>query len=151
MTELEQFFYYIKEKKEFVKNSPWKFFLKDSINNNEVYEYRQLQIGTDPFAKMEWIIERKTNQTLFAVTIHGGILPIKCIEFKPEDIHNFLERALLEKNNNSIFRGPKRYDQPNSSYHNNYQGTFESFEGIEIIMHQGISVYKANYSGGIVK
>ncbi len=64
---------------------------------------------------------------------------------------DFLKEALLLVPYDKPFRGPGDYSNGDHSYHCEVVGTFEWFQGREVIQYKGKEIYECVFHGGLVE
>ncbi len=64
---------------------------------------------------------------------------------------DFLKEALLLVPTDKPFRGPSDYSNGDHSYHCDVVGTFEWFQGREVIQYKGKDIYECVFHGGLVE
>lgn len=62
----------------------------------------------------------------------------------------FLKEALLHVPVEMPCRGPTRYDKGDYSYSCAVSGTFEWFQGHEVIFYKGAEIYDCHFHGGLI-
>lgn len=63
---------------------------------------------------------------------------------------DFLKEALLMVPEDKPFRGPENYTNGEYSYHCEVDGTFEWFQGREVIRYREIDIYECVFHGGLI-
>ena len=64
---------------------------------------------------------------------------------------DFLKEALLRVPKEKPFRGPDDYVNSDYAYHCESEGSFEWFQGREIISYKGEEIYECVFHGGLVE
>jgi hypothetical protein len=69
---------------------------------------------------------------------------------KTEPVYQVLMNSLIKMPKENPYRGPKKHEENNFIYINNWEGEVTDFSGVEKITKNGNLVYKANYLGGLI-
>lgn len=85
--------------------------------------------------KVEWMM-----------VYYGGVN----VDESPEEIYVILRKALSQMPQDRPFRGPESLEEGDLKYKNTINGDLKRFWGEEEIFKNGLLVYKAQYSGGLV-
>ena len=64
---------------------------------------------------------------------------------------DFLKEALLRVPEENPFRGPEEYISGDYTYHCEIDGSFEWFQGREVISYKGNEIYECIFHGGYVQ
>lgn len=64
---------------------------------------------------------------------------------------DFLKEALLLVPEDKPFRGPANYTNGDHTYHCDVDGSFEWFQGREVILYKGENIYECVFHGGLVE
>ncbi len=86
------------------------------------------------------------------IMVYYGRISDKNIDKKI--VYSFLQNALKLFPEDKPFRGPEKYEEiidgKRLEYKNNWNGEIDYFSGNETISVDGVEVYDAKYSGGLV-
>ena len=64
---------------------------------------------------------------------------------------DFLKEALLHVPEEKPYRGPDQYSSGDYSYHCDTEGSFDWFQGKEIIEYRGETIYECFFHGGLIE
>ena len=64
---------------------------------------------------------------------------------------DFLKEALYHVPVDKPYRGPEHYENGDYSYECEVEGTFEWFQGYEIICYKGVKIYECRFHGGRIE
>jgi len=113
------------------------------------YFYRDIYLGSTYFVGQE-TVEFK-NCPIWSMVYSGGIIIPNATANIINSIYDFLKRALMLVDINSIYRGPKYYHLDDYVFKNEYEGTLNCFYGKELILIKNQKVYELRYNGGLVR
>ena len=122
------------------KDSSTSFFFEE---NN--YRYHDNYFGGEPFGGREVVF--LNNKPIYIMTYYGSV-DNSFSDFKL--VYQFLTDALKLVSASAPFRGPSEYAANGFVYKNTHSGNIEKFYGQEQITKNGIEIYQAKYTGGIV-
>ncbi len=113
------------------------------------FKFHDNYFGGEPYGGREVVFYE--NKPVFIMVYYGRISD-KNIDKKI--IYSFLQNALKLFPEDKPFRGPKQYEEiiegKRLEYKNNWSGEIDYFSGNETISVDGVEVYDAKYSGGLV-
>lgn len=114
----------------------------DLIYSEDDYMYYDTYLGGNQFAGEEalWIKNKPYWSMNYAGRVTGD-------NFSGD----FLKEALLNVPCNIPFRGPEHYVNGNYAYDCNIEGSFEWFQGYEIISYQGKQIYECYFHGSVIE
>ena len=73
------------------------------------------------------------------------------LNFETSKVYPFLRKALLVRQKENPYRGPKLFEEGGMKYVNSWDGTMENFSGEEnIFCEGGDCIYTAKYSEGLI-
>ncbi len=107
--------------------------------------YRDVYFGEEFFAGQELVYYR--NRPWWTMVYSGGV---KLEEPPAEKLYAFLQKALLQVNPESPFRGPESFIDGDYRYACAVRGDIEWFEGMEVIFHRERIAYQLTFSGGMI-
>ena len=104
--------------------------------------YYDTYLGGEKFAGEEalWIAEKPYWSMNYIGRVTGG-------NFSGD----FLKEALLNVPFEMPYRGPQHYGQGDYRYECAVSGSFEWFQGHEVIFHQGAEIYDCFFHGGLIR
>jgi hypothetical protein len=107
--------------------------------------YRDRYFGFNPFVGEEVVWEK--DKVIWAMNYYGAVTD----ESVPSaDVYKVLQRAMQRVAAKRPFRGPSEYREGDFAYHDQSEGSVDSFSGEEVIYFQGRQVYSLKYHGGKV-
>ena len=109
------------------------------------FSYRDRYLGSRAFLGEELVFEN--GHAIWGMNYHGVSLTE---EPSPAEIGTFLKSALNKVSEEYPYRGPFIHKFQDFEYHNQVDGTLESFSGHEEIYFQGHQVYYLHYHGGLI-
>ena len=114
----------------------------DLIYKDGDYMYYDTYLGTGKFAGEEalWIKDAPYWSMNYIGRVTGDGFS-----------GDFLKEALLRVPEDKPFRGPKEYVDGDYKYRCGIDGTFEWFQGREIITYKGNVIYECVFHGGLVE
>ena len=115
---------------------------------NGSYFYRDIYFGSAFFIGQETV--ELENRPIWSMVYSGGVI-VPNANWDIGPIYAFLRKALMLVDTNTIYRGPKHYEDSNYIFKNDYEGTLDDFHGKEIILMDGQKVYELRYNGGVVR
>lgn len=122
---------------------------KTIVYENGDFKFHDNYFGGEPYGGREVIFYE--GKPVFIMVYYGRISD-KNIDKKT--IYSFLQNALKLFPEDKPFRGPEQYEEivdgKKLEYKNNWSGEIEYFSGKEIILIDGVEVYDARYSGGLI-
>lgn len=114
----------------------------DLVYERGVYTYIDTYLGSEIFSGQEGIWDH--DLPTWAMNYHGRVLDDR-FEGK------VLKSALTEGARLHLQRGPENHHVGDYTYHCQYNGSFEWYQGYECIYYEGTKVYECHFHGGIVK
>ena len=108
---------------------------------SEDYTYRDRYFGYNPFIGEE--IVYRYNKPVWSMNYYG-----KATGKTPNEVFNFLAKALARVKQDKPYRGPKKFTDGAWSYNLMSRGSLNSFWGEEEINYDGIRVYWLRFHGG---
>lgn len=109
------------------------------------FSYRDRYFGFNPFVGEEVVWEN--DKVIWAMNYYGAVTD----ESIPgKDVYHFLQKAMQCVTAERPFRGPGEYREGDFVYHDQSEGSVDSFSGEEVIHFQGRRVYFLKYHGGKV-
>ncbi len=109
------------------------------------YFYLDTYLGGLRFAGEEAVWHK--GQPVWGMNYYGWML----VESVPEGFGAFLKQALLQVPAEAPYRGPANFRDGEFEYRCHGEGTPGRFEGREIILKSGHSVYKLLFHGGTIE
>lgn len=109
------------------------------------WEYNDNYFGGEPYGGREVVFYK--NQPVYMM-VYYGLVYEKINNFK--EVYKFLQEAITLIPKVKPFRGPKKYQNGNFVYLNDFNGDITNFSGEEIIKLKNKEIYKAKYMGGLV-
>lgn len=100
--------------------------------------------GGEPYGGR--IIVSYKNKPTWMMVYYGFVVE----GIKPDLVYGILRKALLKMPKEAPFRGPKKFEDDDLLYLNNWLGNVENYSGEEQILQGKKVIYKANYMGGLV-
>jgi len=110
------------------------------------YLYRDRYFGSERFGGEEIVWCEEEPAWLMN---YNGRITKKILD--RETVFAFLRQALLQVLVEKPFRGPLSFRRDDFEYRNSVSGEITWFKGTEEILYQGETVYKVEYSGGVIK
>ena len=110
--------------------------------------YRDIYYGGLHFIGMETVF--RNEKPIWGMSYYGGVLPGSS-DRQISGMPSILKAALREVPLEAPFRGPASFLKDNYHYKNEIHGDISSFHGVEIIRIQDQTIYRLNYSGGVVE
>lgn len=86
------------------------------------------------------------NKPVWIMVYYGWVEP----GIEPKSVYPILQNALKQTPADMPLRGPKKYQQKDFVYTNQWIGDVDRYSGEEQIKKDGKLVYKASYMGGLV-
>jgi len=113
------------------------------------FSYRDSYVGFF-FAPGHEVVRFK-EEPIWSMIYGGGMLPTfqSDVEFA-QKTYQFLKQALLRVEESEPFRGPKKFENGEFSYHNSTEGDIARFFGVEEIFFHEKKVFGQNYMGGLI-
>ena len=116
---------------------------KELTYSEEDFAYRDRYFGHNPFIGEEVVWQNK--RVIWGMNYYGKVL-----SGNTKEIYRFLKEALKKVNEETPFRGPKKF-QNKFTYVNKVKGDLNSFLGREEILDNGKVIYFLEYHGGTIK
>jgi len=115
----------------------------------EDFNYRDIYYGTSFFIGQE-VVEYK-EKPIWSMIYSGGIIITDLSREQIFEIYRFLREAMKLVDLESLYRGPKFFEEQEYVYKNEFKGKLDNFWGDETIEKNGFLIYELRYSGGIIK
>jgi len=110
------------------------------------YLYRDRYFGSERFGGEEIVWQK--GEPVWLMNYNGGMTKRT---LDKETVFAFLRQALMQVSIEKPFRGPLSFVRDDLHYKNLILGDIIWFEGTEEILYRGETVYRVEYSGGIIK
>lgn len=115
------------------------------IFENGDWKYHDNYFGGEPYGGRELVFFK--GKPVYIMVYYGQVNDSVSDINK---VYGTLMEALKLIPEDKPYRGPKKYDQGNLSYENNFSGEVDNFFGEEFIFENGKEIYKSKYIGGFV-
>jgi Domain of unknown function (DUF5680) len=109
--------------------------------------YRDIYLGMLRFVGQEVVY--CDDLAIWSMSYSGGLNKTVAVDLS-SSIYAFLRRALLAPSVLLPVRGPAELNANGMSYACTWEGSLESFHGLEIILKDGQKVYELRFSGGML-
>lgn len=127
------------------KEEPTRPNSKDYAYKKYNYYYLDSHVGNQNFIGEELVWH--DEKLCWGMNYKGELL----VDYAPSGMENFLKASLKNVSIENPFRGPKYFEDGNFIYKCNWDGSLESFTGVESISYCGQEVYKLYFHGGKLK
>jgi len=115
----------------------------------EDFKYRDIYYGTSFFIGQE-VVEYK-EKPIWSMIYSGGIIITDPSKKQTFDTYRFLREAMKLVDLESLYRGPRFFEEQEFFYKNDFKGQLDNFWGVETIEKNGFIIYELRYSGGNIK
>jgi len=109
------------------------------------WNFHDNYFGGEPFGGREVVFYQ--TQPVWMMVYYGEVVD-RSADVKP--IYTVLRQALAAVPDEAPYRGPAELIVGELVYQNKWTGQLTSFSGQEKIIHSGVIVYRATYSGGLI-
>lgn len=109
--------------------------------------YRDIYFGAAFFVGQETVYEGATS--VWAMSYAGGVMPDSPLAVN--ELYEFLRAALRKVEEDRPYRGPSQWSEGRLVYADDSKGDIRCFRGTETITCEGKSVYRLQYSGGLLR
>lgn len=127
------------------KEEPTRPNSKDYVYKKYDYYYHDSHIGDKNFIGEELVWH--DEKLCWGMNYKGEIL----VNDTPSGFSKFLKKSLQNVSTENPFRGPKNFVDGDFTYNCNWDGSLESFSGVESISYCGQEIYKLHFHGGKLK
>ena len=110
------------------------------------WSYRDRYAGQNPYGGHE-LVWRGENIVWMKNYMAEVLAEAPCMT----DIYAFQREVLGQPDPDHLMRGPKRYDSGPFSYANRIEGDIGRFQGEEVILYEGETVYRMILHGGFLR
>ncbi len=114
---------------------------KEYLVSLDEYTYRDRYIGGNPFIGEEVVF--REGKPVWGMNYYG-----KATGSTPEEVFDFLGKALALVSPDKPYRGPEKHEEDAWSYTFFSRGGINSFWGEEEIQYDGLRVYWLRFHGG---